>query len=89
MDCHALRARNDDGEKMNYSNTNEHLYNDIALWEKTDGRDLFLEMPLTEKNSPAVLDFGYGFGENLFVRPARRQARLPHSRSLLLPGRER
>ena len=24
-----------------------------------------------------------------YVRPARRQARLPHSRSLLLPGRER
>ena len=67
MDCHALRARNDDGEKMNYSNTNEHLYDDIALWEKTDGKDLFLEMPLTEKNAPSVLDFGYGFGENLFA----------------------
>ena len=55
------------GEKMNYSNTNEHLYDDIALWEKTDGRDLFLGMPLTEKNAPSVLDFGYGFGENLFA----------------------
>ena len=67
MDCHALRARNDDGEKMNYSNTNEHLYDDIALWEKTDGKDLFLGMPLMEKNAPSVLDFGYGFGENLFA----------------------
>ncbi len=31
---------------MNYSNTNEKLYDDIALWEKTDGRDLFAQMPL-------------------------------------------
>ena len=54
---------------MNYSNTNEHLYDDIALWEKTDGRDLFLEMPLAPevKDAPAVLDFGYGFGEHLFA----------------------
>ena len=54
---------------MNYSNTNEHLYDDIALWEKTDGKELFLEMPLTSeaKNAPSVLDFGYGFGENLFA----------------------
>ena len=29
---------------MTYANTNEKLYDDIALWEKTDGRDLFLEM---------------------------------------------
>lgn len=54
---------------MNYSNTNEHLYDDIALWEKTDGRDLFAQMPLAPdvKNAPTVLDFGYGFGENLFA----------------------
>ena len=54
---------------MNYSNTNEHLYNDIALWEKTDGSDLFTQMPLAPdvKSSPTVLDFGYGFGENLFA----------------------
>ncbi|MBP5450963.1 MAG: class I SAM-dependent methyltransferase [Treponema sp.] len=52
---------------MKYSNTNEHLYDDIALWEKTGGKELFLEMPLAEKNSPSVLDFGYGFGENLFA----------------------
>lgn len=54
---------------MNYSNTNEHLYDDIALWEKTDGRDLFAQMPLVPdvKSSPTVLDFGYGFGENLFA----------------------
>ena len=30
---------------MTYANTNEKLYDDIALWEKTDGKDLFLEMP--------------------------------------------
>ncbi len=54
---------------MNYSNTNEKLYEDIALWEKTDGRDLFAQMPLAPdvKSSPTVLDFGYGFGENLFA----------------------
>ena len=54
---------------MNYSNTNEKLYYDIALWEKTDGRDLFAQMPLAPdvKDSPTVLDFGYGFGENLFA----------------------
>ena len=52
---------------MTYANTNEKLYDDIALWEKTDGRDLFLEMPLKEKNTPKILDFGYGFGEQLFA----------------------
>ena len=54
---------------MNYSNTNEKLYDDIAIWEKTDGRDLFAQMPLAPqvKGSPTVLDFGYGFGENLFA----------------------
>ena len=54
---------------MNYSNTNEKLYDDIAIWEKTDGRDLFAQMPLAPdvKNAPTVLDFGYGFGENLFA----------------------
>ena len=50
-----------------YSNTNEHLYDDIELWEQTDGRDLFLEMPLKEKQTPRILDFGYGFGEQLFA----------------------
>lgn len=54
---------------MNYSNTNEKLYEDITIWEKTDGRDLFAQMPLASdvKDSPTVLDFGYGFGENLFA----------------------
>ena len=52
---------------MKYSNTNEHLYDDIALWEKTDGKELFTQMPLTEKKAPKILDFGYGFGENLFA----------------------
>ena len=52
---------------MNYSNTNEHLYDDIALWEKTDGKELFEQMPVAEKKTPKILDFGYGFGENLFA----------------------
>ena len=52
---------------MPYANTNEKLYDDIALWEKTDGKDLFLQMPLKEKQSPKILDFGYGFGEQLFA----------------------
>ena len=54
---------------MIYSNINEHLYDDIALWEKTDGKELFLEMPMESdvKKAPAILDFGYGFGENLFA----------------------
>ena len=54
---------------MNYTNTHKSLYDDIALWEKTDGRDLFAQMPLAPhvKGSPTVLDFGYGFGENLFA----------------------
>ena len=54
---------------MNYSNTNEKLYDDIALWKKTDGMDLFAQMPLPPevKDAPTVLDFGYGFGENLFA----------------------
>lgn len=52
---------------MTYANTNEKLYDDIALWERTDGRDLFLELPLKDKHAPKILDFGYGFGEQLFA----------------------
>ncbi len=54
---------------MNYTNTNKSLYDDIALWEKTDGVDLFARMPLNPevKSTPNVIDFGYGFGENLFA----------------------
>ena len=52
---------------MSYANTNERLYDDIELWEMTDGKDLFLEMPLIERNAPKILDFGYGFGEQLFA----------------------
>ncbi len=54
---------------MNYSNTNERLYDDIALWEKTDGKNLFAQMPLAPdaKDAPSILDFGYGFGEHLFA----------------------
>jgi len=50
-----------------YSNTNKHLYDDIELWEKTEGKELFLEMPLNGIKTPQVLDFGYGFGEYLFA----------------------
>jgi len=50
-----------------YSNTNKHLYDDIELWEKTEGKELFLEMPLNGVKTPQVLDFGYGFGEYLFA----------------------
>ncbi len=41
---------------MNYSNTNKSLYDDIAIWEKTDGRDLFAQIPLAPhvKGSPTV-----------------------------------
>ena len=28
-------------ENMNYTNTHKSLYDDITLWEKTDGRNLF------------------------------------------------
>ena len=52
---------------MKYINTNDHLYDDIALWEKTDGKELFEQMPVAEKKTPKILDFGYGFGENLFA----------------------
>ena len=50
-----------------YSNTNEHLYDDIALWEGTEGKELLSEMPLNGNLSPVILDFGYGFGEYLFA----------------------
>ncbi len=52
---------------MEYTNTNEHLYDDLALWEKTDGVELFKSMPLKNHEAPRILDFGYGFGENLFA----------------------
>lgn len=53
--------------EIKYTNTNEHLYDDIALWEKTEGKRLFEEMPLNGNNSPLILDFGYGFGQYLFA----------------------
>lgn len=52
---------------INFTNTNEHLYDDIALWEKTDGIKLFEEMPLNGNKRPVILDFGYGFGQYLFA----------------------
>ena len=42
---------------MTYANTNEKLYDDIALWEKTDDKDLFLQIPLKGKSTPKILDF--------------------------------
>ena len=53
--------------EIKYTNTNEHLYDDIALWEKTEGKSFFEEMPLNGNNSPLILDFGYGFGQYLFA----------------------
>lgn len=50
-----------------YMNTNEHLYDDIALWEKTEGKRFFEEMPLNGNRIPSILDFGYGFGQYLFA----------------------
>ncbi|HKM34238.1 MAG TPA: class I SAM-dependent methyltransferase [Lachnospiraceae bacterium] len=54
-------------QKYQYANTIEHLYEDIALWEKEEGVQLFQEMPLNGNQIPRVLDFGYGFGEYLFA----------------------
>lgn len=53
--------------EIKYTNTNVHLYEDIALWEKTEGKSFFEEMPLNGNNSPIILDFGYGFGQYLFA----------------------
>lgn len=54
-------------QDIKYANTNEHLYDDIELWEKSEGIRFFEEMPLNGNKSPVVLDFGYGFGEYLFA----------------------
>lgn len=53
--------------EIKYTNTNEHLYDDIALWEKTEGKSLFKEMPINGNKKPLVLDFGYGFGQYLLA----------------------
>lgn len=50
-----------------YKNTNEHLYADIALWEKTEGVEFMKGMPLKGNDSPKILDFGFGFGHYLFA----------------------
>ena len=52
---------------VKYSNTSEHLYEDIALWEKNEGVSFFEEMPLRGNRLPVILDFGYGFGQYLFA----------------------
>lgn len=54
-------------ETIKYTNTSEHLYDDIALWEKTEGKSFFEEMPLNGNKSPLILDFGYGFGQYLLA----------------------
>ena len=50
-----------------YKNTNADLYEDIALWEKTEGVELMKGMPLNRNDSPIILDFGFGFGQYLFA----------------------
>lgn len=50
-----------------YKNTNEHLYEDIVIWEKTEGVELMRSMPLNGSDSPQILDFGFGFGQYLFA----------------------
>lgn len=41
-----------------YKNTNEYLYEDIAMWEKTEGVEFMKAMPLNGNDSPQILDFG-------------------------------
>ena len=50
-----------------YKNTNEYLYEDIAMWEKTEGVEFMKAMPLNGNDSPQVLDFGFGFGHYLLA----------------------
>ncbi|WMJ89364.1 hypothetical protein [Anaerocolumna sp. MB42-C2] len=50
-----------------YKNTNEYLYEDIAMWEKTEGVKFMKSMPLNGNDSPRILDFGFGFGQYLFA----------------------
>ncbi len=50
-----------------YKNTNEYLYEDIAIWEKTEGVEFMKSMPLNGNSSPHILDFGFGFGQYLFA----------------------
>ena len=51
----------------NYKNSNEYLYEDIAVWEKTEGIALMKSMPLNGNYTPKILDFGFGFGQYLFA----------------------
>lgn len=53
--------------EIGYKNTNEHLYEDIALWEKTEGVALMKSMPLNGIVNPQIIDFGFGFGQYLFA----------------------
>lgn len=50
-----------------YKNTNEYLYEDIALWEKTEGVEFMKGMPLNGNDNCKILDFGFGFGQYLFA----------------------
>lgn len=54
-------------DDIRYANTNENLYDDIALWERSEGVELFQEMPLKGNELPSIIDFGYGFGQYLFA----------------------
>ena len=53
--------------EIGYKNTNEHLYEDIALWEKTEGVTLMKSMPLNGIVNPQIIDVGFGFGQYLFA----------------------
>ena len=50
-----------------YKNTNEYIYEDIAIWEKTEGVKFMKSMPLNGNDSPQILDFGFGFGQYLLA----------------------
>ena len=50
-----------------YQNTNAALYDDISLWENTDGVEFMKQMPLNGNTKPRILDFGFGFGHYLLA----------------------
>lgn len=53
--------------KSQYKNTTECLYEDIDLWEKTEGIEFMKSMPLNNNDKPNILDFGFGFGHYLLA----------------------
>lgn len=50
-----------------YKYTNEDLYKDIDLWEKTEGVKFMKAMPLEGNVTPQIIDFGFGFGHYLLA----------------------